>query len=81
MGTLKNAIAGGIAGGPLGAVVGGATGLLEDDRQKGQETLDGMVGALDRGKQQVLDMRNGIGMDDSDRSLIADSIDQGYGVY
>ena len=64
-GMLQGATAGGKAGGGWGALIGGAIGLMQGDKQQGQ--------------QDLADMRNGLEMDDNDRSLVANSVDNGFG--
>ena len=81
MNALTGAIKGGMTGGPVGAIAGGALGMMSGEKEKGQQTLDSMMSAMQSGQQQLADMRNGITMDDSDKRAIMDSVDAGYGTY
>ena len=65
---------------PLGAVFG----VLGANNQKKAEQSEQATDAFNQGRQSMLDMKNGLELDDSDRKLIADSIDRekaGYGEY
>ena len=78
-GMLQGATAGGKAGGGWSSLIGGAIGLMQGDKQQGQQDLADMQDAMQQGQQKMADMRNGLEMDDNDRSLVANSVDNGFG--
>lgn len=82
---LANALTlAGAAGVPGLAPIGAAFGFLGANNQKKSEQSEQATNAFDQGRQSMLDMKNGLEMDDSDRKLVADSIDRekaGYGEY
>ena len=78
---MQGAIAGGKAAGPWGALAGGILGLMQGDKMEGAQQRQDTQNALQKGQQEMSDMRNGLAMDGNDRSLVANSIDNGYGVY
>lgn len=66
--------------GPLGAIFGALGAKNERHGKQNQYAAN----AFAQGRQDMLDMKNGLELDDSDRQSIADSIDKeklGYGEY
>lgn len=63
------------------ALVGTALNALQNRNNSGQQATNSMANAYQQGKQQIMDLRNGLEIGDDDRSAIADSINRGYGVY
>lgn len=78
---MQGALDGGKAGGGWGALAGGILGLISGEKSEGVQQLQDMQTAYQEGQQQISDMRNGLAMDGNDRSIVAKSIDNGYGVY
>lgn len=78
---MQGAIAGGKAAGDLGVLAGGILGLMQGDKMEGAKQIHDAQDAFRKGQQEMSDMRNGLAMDGNDRSLVANSIDNGYGVY
>ena len=79
-GTLEGALAGGKLGGGWGALIGGALGMMQGDKQQGSDAVSVAQDAYAKGRQQMADMRNGIELDDNDRSGVINSL-KGYGTY
>lgn len=56
-------------------------GALANKNSKDAQATNGLENAYQQGKQQIMDLRNGLEIGDDDRKSIANSINMSYGVY